>query len=407
MQFSRRTDWNTDSTPLARALAERRRRGLPVVDLTVSNPTRSGICYPDELLQPLLSPAVLDYDPDPRGQLRARQAIAAYYAQRNVVLDPARILLTTGTSEAYSFLFRLLCNPGEEVLVPAPGYPLFDYLADAESVRLLATPLIYDHGWQLDLTALEAVITPRTRAVILVHPNNPTGHFTSQAESTALFEICCRHRLALIVDEVFLDYPLVDVSAADAASFLARPAPVPVFVVSGISKILGLPQMKLAWLAVAHPAADGLDSVVESIAQAALERLEVLADTFLSVGTPVQVALPEWLAHAPAIQSQILTRIGSNLAALDAALAAQPVALVSRLRAQAGWYAILRIPALRPDEETALLLLERGLWTHPGSFFSIPSSGWLVVSLLTPPTEFAIGICQLLSAIAEQALGQH
>lgn len=403
MRFSRRTDWNTESTPLARALAER--RGLPVLDLTVSNPTRCGIRYPGDLLQPLASSASLDYDPDPRGQLRAREAIAAYYARRNVALDPARIILTTGTSEAYSFLFRLLCDPGDEILVPAPGYPLFDYLADAESVRLVMTPLVYDHGWQLDLAALESAITPRTRAVILVHPNNPTGHFTSQAESDALFEICRRHGLSLIVDEVFLDYPLEAVDAADADSFLARPAPVPVFVVSGISKILGLPQMKLAWLAVAEttPAAVIEHSTAEAAAEAALDRLEVLADTFLSVGTPVQVALPAWLAHAAAIQGQILARIQGNLATLDAAIAAQTVSLVSRLRTQAGWYAILRIPVLRPDEETALLLLRRGLLIHPGSFFSMPSSGWLVVSLLTPPDEFAAGVGLLLSAIAEQA----
>ena len=400
MPFSRRTDWNTESTSLARSLAERHRRGLPVVDLTASNPTRCGFVYPEALLQPFLSPAALDYDPDPRGQLRARQAVAAYYAERNVTLDPARILLATGTSEAYSFLFRLLCDPGDELLVPAPGYPLFDYLADAESVRLVSTPLLYDHGWQLDLAALEAAITPRTRAVILVHPNNPTGHFTSRAESDALFAICRRHALSVIVDEVFLDYPLADVPAADAASFLARPAPVPVFVVSGISKILGLPQMKLAWLAAANSAA-AEDSTTEAASQTALARLEVLADTFLSVSTPVQVALPAWLAHAAAIQSQIQARVHGNLAVLDELLAAQPVIWSSRLSIQAGWYAILRIPALRPDEETALLLLERGVWVHPGSFFSMP--GWLVLSLLTPSDAFAAGVRLLLAEIAEQA----
>lgn len=391
MRFSRRTEWNTEVTPLAQALAERRASELPLVDLTASNPTRCGIPFPDGLLAPLQSPEILDYNPDPRGRLSARQAIAKYYSKSGVVIDPAQIVLTTGTSEAYSFLFRLLCDPGDEVLVPAPGYPLFDYLADAECVRLVTTPLIYDHGWQLDFAALESSITERTRAVVLVHPNNPTGHFTSLNQSAQLFQICHRHKLALIVDEVFLDYPLEAApDSADASSFLARKSDVPVFVVSGISKILGLPQMKLAWIAVAG-----------EVQKAALERLEVLADTFLSVGTPVQVALPAWLAQCDSMQTRIHARVAGNLSTLDAALAAQSVRWVTRLRAQAGWYAILRVPAVHPDEEAARLLLERGVWVHPGSFFSMPASGWLVVSLLTPQQEFAVGVQVLLETIQQ------
>ncbi len=402
MHFSRRTDWNTDTTPLARALAERRRSGQTVVDLTVSNPRRCGIPLPEQFLQPFLDPAVLDYDPDPRGQRAARQAVAAYYAGRGVCVEPEQMVLTTGTSEAYSFLFRMLCDPGDSVLVPVPGYPLFDYLADAESVQLVPVPMLRDHGWHLDWLQMEQSVTPRTRAVILVHPNNPTGHFTPAEESRQLFAFCRRHGLALIVDEVFLDYALESTLAptlaptpeADACSFLARQGSVPLFVVSGISKILGLPQMKLAWIVAAGS---------EPERQQALERLEVLADTFLSVSTPVQVAVRRWLPEAAVVQQQIGQRIGGNLAALDAALAAQPVCWVSRLEAQAGWYAVLRIPALHDDEEMALRLLERGVWVHPGSFFSMPSTGWLVVSLLTPEPEFVAGLRLLLESVAAMA----
>ena len=398
MPFSRRTDWNTDITPLARALAERRSSGQTVLDLTASNPRRCGIDLPERLLQPFLDPAVLDYDPDPRGQRAARQAVAAYYAERGVSVEPEQMVLTTGTSEAYSFLFRMLCDPGDAVLVPVPGYPLFDYLADAESVQLVPVPMLRDHGWHLDWQQMEQSVTPRTRAVILVHPNNPTGHFTPQAESEALFAFCRRHGLALIVDEVFLDYALDSVQnptpRADASSFLARETSVPLFVVSGISKILGLPQMKLAWIVAAGS---------EPERQQALERLEVLADTFLSVSTPVQVALRHWLPEAATVQQQIGQRIDGNLAALDAALAAQAVPWVSRLEAQAGWYAVLRIPALHDDEAMALRLLERGVWVHPGSFFSMPAAGWLVVSLLTPEAEFGAGVRLLLESVAAMA----
>lgn len=402
MHFSRRTDWNTDTTPLARALAERRRSGQAVVDLTVSNPRRCGIPLPEQFLQPFLDPAVLDYDPDPRGQRAARQAVAAYYAGRGVSVEPEQMVLTTGTSEAYSFLFRMLCDPGDSVLVPVPGYPLFDYLADAESVHLVPVPMLRDHGWHLDWQQMEQSVTPRTRAVILVHPNNPTGHFTPAEESGQLFAFCRRHGLALIVDEVFLDYALEPTLAptlaptpeADACSFLARHGSVSLFVVSGISKILGLPQMKLAWIVAAGS---------EPEQQQALERLEVLADTFLSVSTPVQVAVSRWLPQAAVVQQQIGQRIGGNLAALDAALAAQPVRWVSRLEVQAGWYAVLRIPALHDDEEMALRLLERGVWVHPGSFFSMPSAGWLVVSLLTPEPEFGAGLRLLLESVATMA----
>ena len=394
MHFSRRTDWNTDTTSLARALAERRSSGQVVLDLTASNPRRCGIQLPEQFLQPFLAPEVLDYDPDPRGQRAARQAVCAYYAERGVSVEPEQMVLTTGTSEAYSFLFRILCDPGDSILVPVPGYPLFDYLADAESVHLVPVPMLRDHGWHLDWQRMEQSITSSTRAVILVHPNNPTGHFTTAEESEQLYAFCLLHGLALIVDEVFLDYALEPTPGVDACSFLARQCSVPLFVVSGISKILGLPQMKLAWIVAAGS---------EPERGQALERLEVLADTFLSVSTPVQVAVRSWLPEGAAVQQQIRQRISGNLAALDVALEMQPVRWVSRLEAQAGWYAVLRIPALHDDEEMAQRLLKRGVWVHPGSFFVMPSSGWLVVSLLTPELEFRTGVMLLLESVAAMA----
>ena len=351
-----------------------------------------------ELLQAMTGAEAQAYDPDPRGRRSARQAIASYYAVRGVSIDEDRLVLTTGTSEAYSYLFRLLCDPGDEVLAPAPCYPLFDYLADAECVRLVQTPLVFDERWQLDLAMLEAAISERTRALLLVHPNNPTGHYTSQAEAEAIFDICRRHGIALIVDEVFLDYSLIEVADEDATSFLARPTDAMVFVVSGISKILALPQMKLGWIAV--PCGEEIEIATDR--DVALERLEVLADTFLSVGTPVQVALPLWLQQSKAIQKEISARIRRNLATLDDLLAEQATRWVSRLRVEAGWYVILRVPMLQTDEEMALLLLERGVLVHPGRFFGLP--GWLVVSLLASEDEFAAGARMLLQVAAARAV---
>ena len=277
MNFSKRTGWNTQESELALAHRLRAQAGLPIADLTASNPTRCGFTYPAELLQPLANPAALDYDPQPLGSLAARKAVCTYYAELGVALDPRQIVLTTSTSEAYSFLFRLLCDPGSEILVPQPGYPLFDFLAVLDDVRIKPVPLIYDQGWQIDPEGFQQSITPETRAIVLVHPNNPTGHFTKPWEAEALAGICRKANLALIVDEVFLDYGF----AGAGRSFAAGLAGVPVFVVSGLSKIAGLPQMKAAWIV-----ATGAEQAE------AMERLEVIADTFLSMNAPVQCALP-------------------------------------------------------------------------------------------------------------------
>jgi aspartate/methionine/tyrosine aminotransferase len=380
MRFSQRTGWNTEESELARAHRLRLQAGLPIADLTASNPTRCGFQYPQDLLAALADPRALDYDPQPKGSLCAREAICAYYAEHKALVRHEQIVLTTSTSEAYSFLFRLLCDPGNEIVVPQPGYPLFDFLADLDDVRLKSAALIYDHGWQVDAEGIRRAITAETRAIVLVHPNNPTGHFTKRWEARELERLCRENDLSLIVDEVFLDYGL----HGTEMSFAAGIEGVPVFVVSGLSKIAGLPQMKAAWIVATGPDCGP-----------ALERLEVIADTFLSMNAPVQSALPIWLEGRRAIQEQIQERLETNLAELDRQLARLPA--VQRLEREGGWYAVLRIPAIQPDERTVLELLERGVWVHPGYFFGFAESGWLVVSLLGPEREFSTGVAGLIN----------
>jgi aspartate/methionine/tyrosine aminotransferase len=302
-----------------------------------------------------------------------------------VALKPEQIVLTTSTSEAYSFLFRLLCDAGSEILIAQPGYPLFDFLATLDDVTIKAAALVYDQGWQIDPEGLRRAITPLTRAIVLVHPNNPTGHFTKPWEAEELARLCQEFDLALIVDEVFLDYSF----GGAGKSFAAGLEGVPVFVVSGLSKIAGLPQMKAAWIVAA-----GVEAC------AALERLEVIADTFLSMNAPVQSALPSWLEGRASIQRQIQERVAANLAELDRQLVAAPE--VSRLEVEGGWYAVLRIPALQPDEQTVLGLLESGVWVHPGYFFGMKDSGWLVVSLLGPVEVFSAGAARLAEYFSRQ-----
>ncbi len=364
-RFSARTAWNTDESALARAVRKAREQGRELVDLTVSNPTICGFDYPpDELLGPLRNAASLVYDPDPRGLLLARQAVAAYYTDHRAEVAPGQLILTTSTSEAYSFLFRLLCDSGDAVLVAQPSYPLFDFLADLDDVRLDSFPLFYDFGWWIDFAELECRITPRTRAVLLVHPNNPTGHATGTAERERLQELCARHGLALIVDEVFLDYGL----AGEVPSFAAGPHPGLTFVVSGLSKIAALPQMKVGWLACFGP---------PDLRREALARLEVIADTFLSLNALAQHALPHWLAARYAIQPQVLDRVRTNLAQF----AAFP--RLQSLRLEAGWNAILKLPHTVASDEPALNLIRGpGVITHPGAFYGLPGYRYVVISTI-------------------------
>jgi alanine-synthesizing transaminase len=383
-RFSRRTAWDTAETEWAKLLRERRAAGLSILDLTASNPTRCGFEYDAvAILGALQSSAALDYDPNPKGLLRARGAVAGYYADCGVVVDPDNIFLTTSTSEAYSYLFRLLCDPGDEVLIARPSYPLFDFLAELDDVRLVSYSLFYDHGWHLDPAALRERITPRTRAIALVHPNNPTGHYTKAAERAVLEGICAERDLALIVDEVFLDYPLGESSLE--RSFSGRDHPVLTFVLSGLSKIAGLPQMKAAWVACF-----GRQPELHE----ALSRLEVIADTFLSMNAPLQWAMPNLLAGRAQIQEQIRTRTKRNLQVLDEVFPSG--SQVVRLAAEGGWYAVLRIPATVPDEETVFKLLkEGGVAVHSGDFFGFGDSGWLVLSLLPDEATFSNGISRI------------
>lgn len=390
-RFSARTNWDTAETALSRALRERREAGLPILDLTASNPTQCSFAYDAAaILSPLAAVEALAYDPNPRGLLHAREAVCEYYRPYGVSIDPAQIILTTSTSEAYSYVFRLLCNAEDEVLIAQPSYPLFDFLADIDDVKLVPYSLFYDHGWHLDIEALRQRVTPRTRAIALVHPNNPTGHFTKLSEREQLEAFCCEHNLALIVDEVFLDYPL----AASERSFAFGPHPALTFVLSGLSKIAGLPQMKAAWIAAFGPDAE---------LHEALSRLEVIADTFLSMNAPIQNALPHWLQQRSHIQKQIQSRTAKNLRLLDDLLAAQ--SLVTRLDVEAGWYAILRVPAVQSDEALALdLLRTHGVSLHPGYFFGFSGNGWLVISLLTPEEEFRQGAEAILAHIDSSVL---
>jgi alanine-synthesizing transaminase len=375
VRWSARTRWDLAQTPWAEQLGRLRSAGAPLFDLTASNPTRCGFAYDAEsILAPLNHPAALEYEPDPRGLRLAREAVSLYYRDHAAAVDPDQIFLTTSTSEAYSFLFRLLCDPGDEVLIAQPGYPLFDFLAQLDDVRLLPYPLFYDHGWHLDLEALRRRVTSRTRAIALVHPNNPTGHYTRSSERAAIEEVCREHGLALVVDEVFLDYRFG--SGGGIKSFATGPHPVPTFVLSGLSKVAALPQMKAAWIACF---------------QADLERLEVISDTFLSMSAPIQHALPAWLNQRAAIQGQIKQRLEGNLQRLDELLLRQT--LVTRLEVEAGWYAVLRVPGVQPEERMALdLLLQRAVVVHPGGFFGFSGQGWLVVTLLAPPEDFSAGI---------------
>jgi aspartate/methionine/tyrosine aminotransferase len=395
--FTSRTGWSLSPNRLAEAVAERRRQCLPLLDLTESNPTRCGFTYDSEkIFRALANPRALRYDPDPRGLLCARQAVADYYAERGAKIAPEQIFLTTSTSEAYSYVFRLLANPGDTILVPQPSYPLFDFLAGLNDVEVVPYPLLYAEGWQLDTQALESRLGAGARAILVVHPNNPTGSFVRRVELEFLLR-CCRDRsLALVADEVFADYAFASVRQPtdrpdeEWVVSHAAVAEALTFTLSGLSKISGLPQMKLAWVAVNGPA---------EVLREALARLEVIADTYLSVSAPLAHALPELLELRRSLQPQIRERVEGNLRWLDRQLPAHSP--VSRLKAEGGWYATLKLPSHRNDEDWALeMLREEGVLVHPGHFFDFDSEAHLVVSLLPPRQDFEPGIRKILSHVS-------
>ena len=359
---------------------------IPWLDLTVSNPTACGFNFDtSSILDPLLNTKALEYDPDPKGMKAAREAVARYYASHGARISPEQTVLTASTSEAYSHLFRLLCDPGDEVLIAQPSYPLFDYLADLADLTLRHYPLFYDHGWWIDTEALQRAITPRTRAIVVVHPNNPTGHATSASERRDLFELCQRHSLSLIVDEVFLDYGYR--GSAPLESFASVEMMPLTFVLSGLSKIAALPQMKVGWIvALGEPA----------LRTEALERLEIIADTFLSVSSPGQLAMPAWLEGGHHIRQHILDRIEANLAVLRASkLEINDVA--------AGWNAILRLPHVFHEESAFITLRRAGILTHPAHFYGLPDPQRVVLSLIVP-TETMRQAAEIICGLVREAV---
>jgi aspartate/methionine/tyrosine aminotransferase len=386
MKFSTRTGWELGENPLTTKLRERRARGEDVVDLTTSNPTACGFVYEREaLLSPLAVSSALEYEPEPFGLERARAAVAGYYHDHGAEVPIERICLTTSTSEAYSYLFRLVCDPGDEVLIARPSYPLFDFIARLDSVVLREYPLQYDpgasaasaHAWTIDFDALRASISERTRAIVVVHPNNPTGNYASDAERGELETLCAHHGLALIVDEVFLDYAIH--SDRRPRSFASGDGPALCFVLSGLSKVCALPQMKLSWIAALGP---------EKALYDALARLEIVADTFLSVNAPTQAALPSWLNGRDTLQQQIRERVRRNLAALDARLRGTHA---DRLALEGGWTTVLRVPRQIEGQPFAEAALDRGVLVQPGEFYGLPE-GRAVLSLLSLPEAWDRGL---------------
>lgn len=384
--FSARTAWDRTVNPLSRLLESKRQQAVPVLDLTLSNPTQAAIQYPADLLAPLADDTALRYEPCATGLLAARQAVADDYGRRGLPVSPDQVLITASTSEAYAFLFKLLCEPGDEVLVPRPSYPLFDYLAGLESVRVASYALAFDGEWHLPASAVADALSPRTRAVVVVHPNNPTGSFLKRAEAEALHALCAARGLALIADEVFADYafgpdPHRFAGAAADGEALA-------FALGGLSKSCGLPQVKVGWLVASGPAGARAE---------ALARLEVVADTYLSVSTPAQVALPALLRRRPELQAAIHQRVCDNRDWLRRMI---QDSVASWPPAEGGWYAALQVPASLSDEERALrLLAELDVLVHPGYFFDFAGEGHLVLSLLPRSSEFRDGVSRLLSVL--------
>ena len=390
--FSSRTNWPLAPNRLSGLLHERRARGLPVLDLTESNPTRCGFAFDgEEILAPLRHPRALAYEPDPRGLRTAREAVAQYYYERGTSLDPDQIFLTASTSEAYSFVFRLLANPGDRILAPQPSYPLLDFLGALNDVEVLPYPLVYHDEWQVDLESLASRCDARSRAVLVVHPNNPTGSYVQERERVRMIEGCRQNRAAIIADEVFADYAFG--TSAERVVTHARDSEVLTFTLSGLSKICALPQMKLGWIVVTGP---------PQLRKEALARLELIADTYLSVSVPVALAEPQWLAHRQAIQVQILERVQANLRKLDELLT--PGLPVSRLRVEGGWYTILRVPSTRSDEDWAAELLTReGVSVHPGHVYDFSFEGFLVLSLLPACEVLEAALYKVISLVCSRS----
>jgi aspartate/methionine/tyrosine aminotransferase len=383
--FSNRLPPDLEPNRLSRVLEPARRDGRAIDDLTASNPTRAGFAYPPDLLAPLAGPGVATYDPAPLGSFAARSAIAADYARRGLTVSPDRIVLTSSTSEAYSVLFKLLANPGDEVLVPRPSYPLFDCLARLDAVATRQYNLEYHGRWSVDVPSVEQAFTARTKALCLVSPNNPTGSFIKQGELDRLASLCASRHAAIIVDEVFVGYEL-EAAGADGAGRVLDRRDVLAFALGGLSKSVGLPQVKLGWVAVAGP---------DDCVRAALQRLEHICDTYLSVSTPVQAAASELLTRGALVRAQIHARVLSNYRLLKELVAEVPACEV--LRAEAGWCAVIRVPSIQSEEDLVVDLLEcENLLTYPGYFFDFSNGSHLVLSLLMPSPAFASAVRRMM-----------
>jgi len=384
--FSARSKVDAELNPLSRAIAERRQRGEPILDLTMSNPTVAGLPYEGErLLTALASADSLVYAPEPFGLASARQAVARSYAEAGHELAPEHVVLTASTSEAYGYAFKLLADAGDEVLVPAPSYPLLEHLARVEQIQTRPYSLFYDHGWHVDLDSVRRALSDKSRAIVVVSPNNPTGSFLKQPELEALLAL----GLPIVSDEVFASYPFAEDAARMTTVLTAEEGLV--LALDGLSKRVGLPQLKLGWMALGGEPA---------LVSAALARLELIADTYLSVGTPVQQALPELLAAGTSTHAEIWRRVCRNQKRLPELLAD---AVVSPLEAEGGWYAVLRLPRVRSEDEWVLGLLEQGVLVQPGYFFDFADEAFAVVSLLTPEPSFDAGIERLRNYVGRES----
>ena len=371
---------------VAGELARLRSEGRSLVDLTASNPTRVELPYPPDLLSPLAAPDALAYDPAPFGLPVAREAVAAHLAGRGVPVHPDRVVLTASTSEAYGLLFKLLCDPGDAVLVPQPSYPLFEHLTRLDGVAARPYRLEHHGRWQVDVDGLAAMVDARTRAVLLVSPNNPTGSFVRRDELAAVREVALRHGLAIICDEVFAGYP-VDEPEAGRPGALVGDTEALTFTLGGLSKSAGLPQLKLGWILLGGP---------DALVAGARDRLELVCDTYLSVATPVQLAAGALLDRSRPVADAILARVRGNDSALRRLADRFPACRV--LRTEGGWYAVVQVPALRSEEALVVELLQRdGVYVHPGYFFDFPREAFLVLGLLPPPGVFAGAAARVLA----------
>lgn len=392
--FSSRVKRNQAVNRLSLAWGAKKSSGTMLLDLTESNPTRSGFSYDGEaIFRALAQPGSLLYQPHPQGLPGARQAVADYYRERGASVEADSLILTSGTSEAYGSLFKLLANPGDEILVPVPGYPLLEVLTELESVRQVPYRLLYEEprGWRIDMERLRNTISNRTAAIVSVSPNNPTGSFLKTDELAEVGELCRQFGLALIVDEVFADYGRgadenrVQCAAAHRGCLT--------FVLNGLSKVAGLPQLKLAWIHVSGP---------DALCRQAREHLEFINDAYLTVATPIQNAAADILRRRGTIQAQILARVETNASALEREMETVPSCRI--LKREGGWYAVLRLPEDCPDEDIAVQLLEEDdVYVHPGYFYDFSTGGFLVISLLTPLEIFREGVARIAARLRGRA----